>query len=1210
MARSWTRMAAVPVAALLFSAIAATPTFAATNNSISKLSVPDNQAAFTLGPGESVTLHLNATLNDGSTETPPNSDVQYQSSNSSVATVDSNGVITALKDGDTTITATDQGQTVTSSLAVVSPETNSTAPIPTTLTSPGTNRTYNLAFDDEFNGPKNSAPNQYLWTYQIGNGNPAGWGNNEQEYYTNSRQNAFLNGQGDLVIQAKQQNMNGFKYTSARINSRNTGSWRYGYIQVRAKLPAGGPGIWPAIWMMPTNNTYGGWPGSGEIDMMEAVDNSMQQVYSTLHFGAVFTYGGTWSDYDPYRQGSYTLPDTGFHTYAVEWTPNHIRFYVDNHLIAVDNSSQWFSGQGQPNAPFDQPFHLIMNIAVGGYWPGYPTANTFTDASGQPITQQMEIDYVRVYRLQKTYAWPLPGRFNASNYITGNNVSTETSTDLQYVKGIVPTPDQPNEPMTPDKDVTYSNGSSTAYNVNVTPGTYEVQYRVASTTNVGALHISLDGQPISSVSVPNTGGTQSWETVSDPTYVTFSASQQGKHSLTVTASGGPFNLHWIRFIPAGPRIIQGFESNFQKFPMGAYTYGDAAMTFGRAYGVENAQGTQVAPAYQGNYDVRLNYHLGKTGTNVSEFYIHPLMNLTPDSGVSFEVYGENTGTEFQMNLEATGHELFNFVNPSHPSYTWKDDFTGWKQITLPFSELKKAASQPDPGTSPSYTTPDLTDVYSIDLLPVTPGATGSLYVDAFRTYDNNNPSQQPPTETFAPVTYQTIPGLINGDSYGPYFNVQLQPTSDTPGIGDGQNVGYIYAKSSMGYFVDVPHTGNYVVDYRVSNGSTAQGDIEMLEDGTLVGKTMVNPTGSWTTWTDVQDVVHLTAGKHTLTLTTTGGNWNLHYFHLAQSTQGQLLGISLNPSSYQLFTDGKTVTADVYGLFSSGFNASSPKYVSPLLTGVTFTSSNKSVATVSKDGTIDPVGIGTTVITATAGTWSTTAQVSVEQALPNGFSQIDVGPVGTAGTASYDANSGLWTVSGSGTDMYAGTDQSHFVYKSVTGDFTMVAHLKSMGDTGLWAKAGLQVRDSLGPNANLVFIDQTPQTEGVQFVTGSNNNIGGGTTDPTPAGKLPIWLKLVRQGTSVTGYWSTDGHTWIEVGQPYTLTSPTVDVGMFVTSTNNGVLNTATFSHLSIAQSGTAGQLPEVPFAGVLPASGLLGAVLIAYRRKRKLDRNENASRP
>ncbi len=853
----------VPLALLVTGSMGAS-TIAWANTSQAAMNLHVEQPLYTLTVGETHQMQLTQIQSDGSKVTPNSSEVTFASSDPQVATVSSTGVISAKKSGQVTITATDQGMKATSTITVMS---QVPANVPKALFIKG--QKWNLVWDDEFNGPQGAAPDPYKWTYEIGNGQN-GWGNNELEYYTNSTQNAFLDGKGHLVIRALKQSMGGQNYTSARLNSQNTGSWRYGMIQVRAKLPAGEPGIWPAIWMMPTNNVYGGWPSSGEIDMMEAIDNRMQNVYGTLHFGAYMTYGGGWSDYDPYRQGAYTLPTTGYHTYGIKWTPNQIQFFIDGHLYATQDAKYWFSGNGQANAPFDQAFHLIMNIAVGGNWPGNPNLSSF-----QP--QQMSIDYVRVYQLPKNYAWPVPGRINAAKYISSNQVTTEKANDLSYVKGITPTMNN-NEPFTYDQSVIYGNHAQTTYRVNVTKsGTYEMQYRVASVSGKMRINVSSNNKTLSSVMVPSTGTTQTYETVTDPHWVTLKAGIQ-KWNLHVSGNG-LVQLHWLRLIPAGPRYVNDFEQLSSKWPMGTYTYGDASMTTGRSDGVYNAAGQKIAPAYQGHYDAELAYHVGASGA-VSEWYDHPLQNLSPDSGLKVEVYGQDSGNTFQVNLEANGHELFQFVNPKHSTYTFKDDFTGWKTIVLPFKQLVKATNQPDPGSSPSFAKPDLTNVYSIDILATTPNSKGTIYVDALRTYDNNNPNQEPAPVSIPPISYQPIPGLINADQFGPESNVVVQTTNDTPGIGDGHNLGYIYAGSWVGYYVNVPSTGNYTVSYRVSNGSTNPGDIQFSEDGTLLATTTVLPTGSWTTWSTVSQKVHVTAGKHLIKLYTSKGNWNLHWLSL------------------------------------------------------------------------------------------------------------------------------------------------------------------------------------------------------------------------------------------------------------------------------------------------------------------------------------------
>ena len=248
-----------------------------------------------------------------------------------------------------------------------------------TITPPGG---WKLVWSDEFDKPDGSAPDENKWSYAVGAG---GWGNGEYEYYTDHRlENAHID-HGMLVIEARKEDYLGHDYTSARLNTSQKGDWTYGRVEVRAKLPKG-QGLWPAIWMMPTDSIYGGWPRSGEIDIMELLGNEPSRVYGTLHYG------------DPHdSQGSqFDLTDgsafsDSFHTFAIEWEPGIIRWYVDGSQYFT--VTQWFiSDESRPfPAPFDQRFYLILNVAVGGTWPGYPDETT-------QFPQKMYIDYVHVYQ--------------------------------------------------------------------------------------------------------------------------------------------------------------------------------------------------------------------------------------------------------------------------------------------------------------------------------------------------------------------------------------------------------------------------------------------------------------------------------------------------------------------------------------------------------------------------------------------------------------------------------------------------------------------------------------------------------------------------------------------------------------------------------------------------------------------------------------------
>lgn len=242
---------------------------------------------------------------------------------------------------------------------------------------------YQLVWSDEFDGNELDLTK---WEYQIGNGPPSGWGNNELEYYR--AENAVVK-DGFLTIIAKKENYNGFNYTSARIRTKGKGDWKYGKFEVRAKMPKG-KGMWPAIWMMPTDNVYGGWAASGEIDIMEYLGHDTTKVYGTLH------YGGSWPN-NKSSGKSYTLKNGGFnedfHTFTLIWEEGKIQWLVDGELYQTQTS--WYTAGANFPAPFDQRFHMILNLAVGGNWPGNPDGST-------KFPQEFVIDYVRVYQKVST----------------------------------------------------------------------------------------------------------------------------------------------------------------------------------------------------------------------------------------------------------------------------------------------------------------------------------------------------------------------------------------------------------------------------------------------------------------------------------------------------------------------------------------------------------------------------------------------------------------------------------------------------------------------------------------------------------------------------------------------------------------------------------------------------------------------------------------
>ena len=245
---------------------------------------------------------------------------------------------------------------------------------------------WQLVWSDEF--AYNGALDPTKWTFETGG---SGWGNNELQHYTDRPENARADGD-HLVIEARRESFAGNGFTSARLNSAT--SWTYGRFEIRAQLPTG-RGTWPAIWMLASQTTYGDeyWPDNGEIDIMEHVGFDPNVVHATVHTEAFNHLAGTQVG----ESVSVPTATTGFHVYALEWEPNEIRAYVDGALYFTFTRRPSWSWE---EWPFDRPFHLLLNIAVGGNWGGSDTLGG-TDPDGvdeSVFPQEMRIDYVRVYQ--------------------------------------------------------------------------------------------------------------------------------------------------------------------------------------------------------------------------------------------------------------------------------------------------------------------------------------------------------------------------------------------------------------------------------------------------------------------------------------------------------------------------------------------------------------------------------------------------------------------------------------------------------------------------------------------------------------------------------------------------------------------------------------------------------------------------------------------
>lgn len=241
-------------------------------------------------------------------------------------------------------------------------------------------RNWQLVWSDEFDGAAGTSPDASKWTFDIGGG---GWGNQELEYYTNDTKNASLDGNGSLLMTARNEPFGGSPFTSARIKTQGLFSQAYGRIEARIKTTAG-PGIWPAFWMLGEDIDTNPWPACGEIDIMEQRGQAPYINNGSLH-GPGYSGGSAITKAYTLTNGRF---DADYHIYAVEWSNESIDFFVDDYLyqrVTPENlPGKWV---------YNKPFFLILNIAVGGTYVGFPT-------TGTSFPQSMVVDYVKVYKEQ------------------------------------------------------------------------------------------------------------------------------------------------------------------------------------------------------------------------------------------------------------------------------------------------------------------------------------------------------------------------------------------------------------------------------------------------------------------------------------------------------------------------------------------------------------------------------------------------------------------------------------------------------------------------------------------------------------------------------------------------------------------------------------------------------------------------------------------
>lgn len=382
---------------------------------------------------------------------------------------------------------------------------------------------WNLIWSDEFDGAISSD-----WVYDIGDGSDQGipgWGNNELQYYRS--ENATVEN-GILVITAKNESFGGKNYTSARLKTQGFQSFRYGKIEARIAVPAF-TGSWPAFWALGTSITELGWPRCGEIDIMEQ-SNESNTIHGTIHW-SYFTGQGD-NQWLYYTDTTAPSDVKEFHTYTVEWDPEYIRWFIDG----VQYNEALIRNGINGTSEFQNDFYLLLNLAIGGQFTGSTTPQVPTNEQDA----QMKVDWVRVYQKDPAFTVPVTRKYEVEDFVfTAQGVSLVDSTDPQE--------DASNGNWNPPLVAKTTTGNWLAYQYIDFPytGTYTFRYRVA-TNQESVINTEINGGPsnggqlLGAVTIPNTGGTSNWQTITSELQV-----EQGLHDLGLAITQGNIDINWF-----------------------------------------------------------------------------------------------------------------------------------------------------------------------------------------------------------------------------------------------------------------------------------------------------------------------------------------------------------------------------------------------------------------------------------------------------------------------------------------------------------------------------------------------------------------------------------------------------------------------------------------------------------------------------------------
>ncbi len=1009
---------------------------------------------------------------------------------------------------------------------------------------------------DEFTD--SGSPDPSKWLAETGGG---GWGNNELQHYTGRAENVHVLN-GALVINARQEFYGGNSFTSARLLSHVLGNWKYGRIDVRARF-TGASGTWPAIWMLPTDWVYGGWPGSGEIDIMEHVSTHGTSVQASIHTQA---YNVQINTARIALQGG--IDHWNWHTYTLEWYPHRLDISVDGirYFSFRDENAGWTKW------PFDQRFHLMLNIAVGG-WGGNPNFSSET----------MEVDHVRVFPFTDASQVPLDsaGWFRLVNRQSGKVLDVA--------------------------------GPSNADGANIhqwtSLGSFSQQWRFAPAGDGSYKIINrFSGK------LPDTAG---------------GAWVNGANVQQWADVGSPQQQWWLQPVGGGYyKLVNRESGRVMELVYGSTADGGNIQQWDYVGGANQQWLVEPLGTTPGT-PTGLTAQISDAATTVSWAAVagashYTVKRATAAGGPYSEVATDITGTEFADATRETGMRHYYVVVASVASLAG----TASVEISVAPSGLPPGWVRQDIGSVGQVGKSDFSDgVFTLDgsgadiwntadecrLASVDMNGDG-VVIARVDTLGNTDPWAKAGImirESTAPQAKHVMMALTS--SNGNQFLSRTATGGITTAIG---------AVGTTLRWLKLVRSGNTFTGYRSSDGivwtqvgtaivsmsprvlaglavtshNNAQlltatfSKVSVLPAGMsgqdvgavpLMGAASVSADGEWMVAGSGADIAG-TADEFHFAAHDFNGNGSL----TARVTSVQ--ATDLYAKAGVMFRESNAADAPYAFAFAGpgtiGFeyrSAVGTITASSAYVGGTAPVSLRLIrenstfqAAYSIDGLLWtalglPVNltISSKVRAGLAVTSHDVTKVCMAtfnslRLLPIGWSATDIGDPSLPGGTTIDSAAGKWTLTGSGSDIWGTQDQLHFASQTLSGDGVITARVVALSNTDPWAKAGLMMRETHAANArNILLLASPGNGANLQW----RDTPGGSTSNWfMSASTSPQWLRLVRSGNTFTASHSSDGSNWINSHSVPLSLGSTVLAGLAVTSHDNGNLNNTTFDNVSV----------------------------------------------